>query len=107
MQETTEPGKGNASTMPEHTDVDKSLFKDGAAEIASSDDQTQTSETEEKPTSTKKSFGFYAIIVALALTSLLTSLEATITSTALPTIVADLGGGFLFTWVVQGYYLTQ
>ncbi|KAJ5933796.1 MFS general substrate transporter [Penicillium verhagenii] len=58
-------------------------------------------------TTTKKPFGFYAIIVALALTSLLTSLEATITSTALPTITADLGGASLYVWVVNGYYLTQ
>lgn len=56
---------------------------------------------------TKKSFGFYAIIVALALTNLLTSLEQTITSTALPTVTADLGGASLYVWVVNGYYLTQ
>lgn len=45
--------------------------------------------------------------MALALTSLLTSLEATITSTALPTITANLGGASLYVWVVNGYYLTQ
>ncbi|KAK3998218.1 major facilitator superfamily domain-containing protein [Cladorrhinum sp. PSN332] len=70
-------------------------------------ERNENSDGSEKPAKTKKSFAFYAIIVALALTNLLTSLEATITSTALPSITADLGGGFLFVWVVNGYYLTQ
>lgn len=60
-----------------------------------------------QPTASKKSFRFFAIIAALALSGLLTSLEATITSTALPTITADLGGADLYIWVVNGFYLTQ
>ncbi|KEF51599.1 uncharacterized protein A1O9_12234 [Exophiala aquamarina CBS 119918] len=47
------------------------------------------------------------ILVALSFTSLLTSLEATITSTALPSIVADLGGGDLYVWAANGYFLTM
>lgn len=72
-----------------------------------SEEKEASDGSEDKPTKTKKSFGFYAIILALALTSLLTSLEATITSTALPTITSDLGGASLYVWVVNGYYLTQ
>lgn len=72
----------------------------------SKEDAIQTNETTE-PSHEKKTFRFYAIIVALALAGLLSSLEATITSTALPTIVADLGGAELFIWVVNGFYLTQ
>ncbi|KAI2882623.1 hypothetical protein CBS11852_9627 [Aspergillus niger] len=60
-----------------------------------------------QPATTKKSVRFFAIIAALALSGLLTSLEATITSTALPTITADLGGASLYVWVVNGFYLTQ
>ncbi|PYH99612.1 MFS general substrate transporter [Aspergillus ellipticus CBS 707.79] len=60
-----------------------------------------------QPAAEKKSFRFFAIIVALALSGLLTALDATITSTALPTITADLGGADLYIWVVNGYYLTQ
>ncbi|KAL3475762.1 major facilitator superfamily domain-containing protein [Aspergillus californicus] len=64
--------------------------------------------TEERtPAPRKKPFRFYAIIAALALSGLLTSLEATITSTALPTITADLGGAELYVWVVNEFYLTQ
>jgi hypothetical protein len=57
--------------------------------------------------SAPKSFGFYAILIAICFSGLLTSLEATITSTALPTIIAVLGGADLFIWVVNGYYLTM
>ena len=64
-------------------------------------------EKEPQPVATKKSIRFFAIIAALALSGLLTSLEATITSTALPTITADLGGADLYIWVVNGFYLTQ
>ncbi|OJJ42583.1 hypothetical protein ASPZODRAFT_155246 [Penicilliopsis zonata CBS 506.65] len=49
---------------------------------------------------------FWAILFTLALTSLLTALEATITSTILPDIVADLGGGDNYIWVANGYLLT-
>lgn len=89
-------------------DAGKSHHSDIAADMTAVDEQNHASDdSEAKPTTTKKSFGFYAIIMALALTSLLTSLEATITSTALPTITADLGGASLYVWVVNGYYLTQ
>jgi hypothetical protein len=57
--------------------------------------------------SAPKSFGFFAIIIAVCFSGLLTALEATITSTALPTIIAVLGGTDLFIWVVNGYYLTM
>ncbi|KAI1321917.1 major facilitator superfamily protein [Xylariaceae sp. FL0255] len=46
---------------------------------------------------------FWAIIVAISFAALLTALESTITSTALPTIIADLGGGDLYIWAINGY----
>ncbi|KAI1374325.1 major facilitator superfamily protein [Hypoxylon crocopeplum] len=52
-----------------------------------------------------KSLRFWLILVALSFAGLLTSLEATITSTALPTIVASLGGEANYIWAVNGYYL--
>lgn len=104
---------GEAETLGTEASIttmrDPSLERsDGGAIVTSTLPQNQLSnEAEAESTTTKKSFGFYAIIIALALTSLLTSLEATITSTALPTITADLGGANLYVWVVNGYYLTQ
>ncbi|OQV03821.1 hypothetical protein CLAIMM_08815 [Cladophialophora immunda] len=62
-----------------------------------------------KPSTTglKKGLRFWMIVVALSFTGLLTALEATITSTALPSIIADLGGGDLYIWAVNGYFLTM
>ena len=55
----------------------------------------------------KKTLRFFAIIVAISFTGLLTALEATITSTALPTVISDLGGANLYSWVVNVYFLAQ
>lgn len=93
--------------MAKNSIANKSNRSDIAADTTAADESNQTSDPSETKPKTKKTFGFYAIIVALALTSLLTSLEATITFTALPTITAGLGGASLYVWVVNGYYLTQ
>ncbi|KIW88576.1 uncharacterized protein Z519_10622 [Cladophialophora bantiana CBS 173.52] len=63
--------------------------------------------TEPAATEWKKGPRFWMILVALSFTSLLNALEATITSTALPSIIADLGGGDLYVWAVNGYFLTM
>lgn len=47
------------------------------------------------------------ILAAVAVMLLLASLDQTIVSTALPTIVADLGGLDRLSWVVTGYLLTS
>ena len=63
--------------------------------------------TEHTGTIEKKSLRFWAIILSLAVTGLLTALEATITSTALPTIIDSLGGASLYVWVINLYFLTM
>jgi hypothetical protein len=55
----------------------------------------------------KRGFRFWMIMLALAVTSILSALEGTIVSTALPTIVGHLGGAELFIWTVNGYFLTR
>lgn len=50
---------------------------------------------------------FWAIIFVLSLISLLTSLEATVTSTIMPSLVADLRGAKEFIWVSNAYFLTM
>ena len=67
---------------------------------------TQNIATESPPTF-KKGPRFWAIIGVLSLISLLTSLEATVTSTVMPALVADLGGGENFIWVSNAYFLTM
>ncbi|KAH7325568.1 methylenomycin A resistance protein [Stachybotrys elegans] len=51
----------------------------------------------------KRGWRFWALLASVSLAGLLTALEGTITSTALPSIVNDLGGGHLYIWVVNGY----
>lgn len=95
------------TNMTEDSVAEKKHQSDTAADLTAADEQNQSDDSEVERAPTTKSFGFYTIIVALALTSLSTSLEATITSTALPTVTADLQGVSLYVWVVNGYYLTQ
>lgn len=47
------------------------------------------------------------VFLAACLAIFMVSVEATIVATAIPTIVADLGGLRLFTWVFGIYFLTQ
>jgi EmrB/QacA subfamily drug resistance transporter len=47
------------------------------------------------------------VFVAACLAVFMVSVEATIVATAIPTIVGDLGGLRLFTWVFGIYFLTQ
>ena len=49
---------------------------------------------------------FWLVLLALSVTSLLAALEGTVTSTALPTIVADLHIGDSYPWVSNAYFLT-
>lgn len=47
------------------------------------------------------------VFVAAMLATFMASVEATIVATAIPTIVSDLGGLRLFSWVFGIYFLTQ
>ncbi|KAL2845042.1 major facilitator superfamily protein [Aspergillus pseudoustus] len=50
---------------------------------------------------------FWLIMAALTVSGLLAALEATIVSTALPSISNDLGGGEKYYWVILAYFLTM
>lgn len=47
-----------------------------------------------------------SVFTALIIATFLTAIEGTIVSTAMPKIVADLGGNHLYTWVISVYLLT-
>ncbi|KAK5203470.1 hypothetical protein LTR41_010833 [Exophiala xenobiotica] len=85
-------------------DRDKDVVSKEADTTVPKDVQAST-----KPTTTeeRKGLRFWMILVSLSFTSLLTALEATITSTALPSIIADLGGSDLYIWAVNGYFLAM
>lgn len=48
-----------------------------------------------------------AVLAACMLTTFMAAVEATIVATAMPTIIGDLGGFDLFSWVFALYLLTQ
>ncbi|KAK6954941.1 hypothetical protein Daesc_002570 [Daldinia eschscholtzii] len=54
----------------------------------------------------KRSFRFWAIMGSLTITGLMSSLEGTITTSALPIITQALGGGNLYIWVPNAFFLS-
>ncbi|EFY91757.1 Major Facilitator Superfamily protein [Metarhizium acridum CQMa 102] len=50
---------------------------------------------------------FRATLLAIGFSGLLGALEATITSTALPTVTAELGGGDLYIRAINSYFLAM
>ena len=94
----------------EHGDTPKDIPKDGP-ETEPKDTPKDTPRDDPRETPFPRGPRFWAIMVSIALTGLLTALEATITSTALPSIIASLsvsggGGGEFFVWAVNGYLLS-
>ncbi|KAH0566233.1 hypothetical protein GP486_000380 [Trichoglossum hirsutum] len=52
-------------------------------------------------------FTFWAIFAGLALTAMVSALDGSIVSTALPTIVRDLQAGDNYVWIINAYFLTR
>lgn len=50
---------------------------------------------------------FWVIFTALSVTSLLTAVESTVTSTALPTISRELNAGEAYIWFVNAFFLSR
>ncbi|WP_317443768.1 MFS transporter [Streptomyces collinus] len=64
-----------------------------------------TPATREGATARRGGRGRGAVVAALMLSMALAALDATIVSTAVPQIVADLGGFSVFSWLFSGYLL--
>jgi hypothetical protein len=71
----------------------------GSLDVAASD--------KPRPADFHKDIRFWAIFLALGFAGSLTALEATITSTALPSIINDLNGAELYIWANNGYFLAM
>ncbi|KAF4629175.1 hypothetical protein G7Y89_g8972 [Cudoniella acicularis] len=69
--------------------------------------ENQDLSTEAADTENVLGWRFWIIFLSLAITSLLTAIEATVTSTALPTIARDLNSGKLYVWFVNAFFLTS
>ncbi len=70
-------------------------------------DSVDNVESDKGPPAFHRGWPFWAIFPALSVTALLSAVEATVTSTALPTIVADLEVGNNYTWIVNAFLLTR
>src|SRR5260370_32275724 len=84
--------------MPVH----RQLEEKGTLPIVMSVGQAQAG-----PTQTTDQRRVLIIFSGLMLTLLIASLDQTIVSTALPTIVSDLGGLSQLSWVITGYLLAS
>ncbi|GKZ39099.1 hypothetical protein AbraIFM66950_011857 [Aspergillus brasiliensis] len=97
-------GSKRLSGMYRHSIIEDSTEVLGLAEPT---EQLKVEEQEEPPAKTSYGPRIWAIMVALCVTNLLVALEGTVISTALPTIVEDLGGGEAYVWASTGYFLTN
>ncbi|KAL1616300.1 hypothetical protein SLS56_011464 [Neofusicoccum ribis] len=86
----------SANTMPDD-DASKPGYASNDTNAVSDDDVPKTS----------YSWRFWAIFLALSITSLLAAVESTVTSTALPVISGALDAGELYVWFVNAYFLTS
>lgn len=59
------------------------------------------------PAAVKHTWRFWVLLFSLAVANLLTAIEGTIITNTLPTIVAELGGGSLYPWIANAYFLTS
>lgn len=64
-------------------------------------------ETIAKHSPMRRGFGFWTIIFALCVTGLLGTLENTVVSTSMPTIVEDLNISDNYIWITNSFFLTR
>jgi hypothetical protein len=62
---------------------------------------------EEPRSASYRTWRFWTIILALSITGLMSAIEGTIITSALPTITNALGGGDSYIWVPNAYLLAQ
>jgi hypothetical protein len=110
---------GPISTQADHGEM-TGVTEDSKTKDAPSSDpnagatSTSTTNTEAEPEENvmfggkaRKPFAFWAIMASLSLTGLLSAIEGTIITSALPTIINALGGGNLYIWVPNAYFLAS
>lgn len=98
---------GIAFTMPFTHDAARC---DSVVELVQRDSQETPPPAEGTTPGTKTNgygWRFWTIFAGLALSALLSGLEGSIIATALPTILADLGSGEDYVWVINIYFLTR
>ncbi|KAI1455402.1 putative multidrug resistance protein fnx1 [Annulohypoxylon moriforme] len=64
-------------------------------------------EPERRDKSSSYGWQFWSIIGSLSIMSILSALDISAMSTALPSIIKDLGSGYAYIWVANAYFLTS
>ncbi|KAI8946988.1 major facilitator superfamily domain-containing protein [Xylaria longipes] len=112
-------GWGDTASSPHHIDDGLRRLEPLDHPLQSSQDDecskngeivvTAADKTDEEAEEPPKKYGsrVWLVMFAMCVTQLLNAFEGTVTSTALPTIIADLRGGEEFLWVTSGYFLTS
>lgn len=62
---------------------------------------------EGKSSKSHRPLSFWLVFVGLCATGLISALDGSVLSTALPSIIEDLNGGDNYVWVVNVYFLTS
>lgn len=96
---TVEPGVGNSCDSPLQTSSDESRPEGPKSHHV----------VPKHPLSSTSSRGwrFWAVMLAICLSTLLIALEATIPTASVPTITRELGAGDNWVWIVNGYLLSK
>jgi len=80
------------------------------AEVTATDEKSTDSQENNSPTKPAKTHyptSFWLAFLGLCCTGLVSALDGSIVSTALPSIIADLKGGSNYVWVANVYFLTR
>ena len=103
----TEPefGMRGAGGVPQLTDQKLDHASDQFPQASPEAPAQQAALTLPQPAS--RGWRFWAVFVPMCVATLLVAVETTVTSTALPSIVADLSSGDLYVWIMNGYLLTR
>ncbi|KAI0867512.1 multidrug resistance protein fnx1 [Hypoxylon argillaceum] len=109
MSADVEKGTTHRSLSPEPNPQPQESPDSNQAEIIGQGNNESTAEPTARVEGAPapKSFGFWAIIVSLCVTGLLSALENTVVVTSLPTIVEDLQLGQNYIWVTNIFFLTS
>ncbi|KAF2642238.1 MFS general substrate transporter [Massarina eburnea CBS 473.64] len=98
------------SNLPKQTPVNPQLSAEAESKSVTEDRASPTSDeqiTRAKQNGEKWGWRFWTIIGSLCITSLLTAIESTVTSTALPSIANTLNSRELYVWFVNSIFLSS
>ena len=91
----------------DHTEAEEIPLSDHSGESQSKSSPPDESGEKQADTTPQLNWRVWVIFSGLAISALLSALEGSVISTALPTITADLGSGGNYVWVINLYFLTR